>query len=101
MKLEAMMKIRMAGVRASDRKARTSLALKRAPSTFCFRSKANLTRLRQSRTTRRTRTIRLRLKRANTARLEARGICDERIQTLNLHQEARRRPTAHKATRTC
>ena len=35
MKLEAMIKIRMPGARASERKARTSFALKRAPSTLC------------------------------------------------------------------
>jgi hypothetical protein len=39
MKLDAMMKIRMPGVRASARKVRTSLALKRAPMTLWRRSK--------------------------------------------------------------
>src|SRR4030095_766733 len=82
MKFEAMMKMRMAGVRARERKARTSLVLKRAPSTFCRRSKASLTRLRKRRTTRSKKTIRFRLKRAKTARFEASGTWGLWIHTL-------------------
>src|SRR5262249_22479491 len=97
MKFEAMMKIRMAGVRARDRKATTSLALKRAPSTFWRRSKASLTRLRKRRRTRRRKTIRFRLNSANTTRFEARGTWGEWIHTLKPHQARARRaspPTA-------
>jgi hypothetical protein len=90
MKFEAMMKIRMAGVRARERKATTSLALNRAPRTFCRRSKASLTRLRKRRRTRSRKTIRFRLKRANTARFEARGTLGEWIHTLNPHQASAR-----------
>src|SRR6266446_6590126 len=82
MKFDAMMKIRMAGVSASERKARTSLALNRAPRTFCFRSKASLTRFRKSMRTSSRKTIRFRMKSANTARLDARGTWGEWIQTL-------------------
>jgi hypothetical protein len=80
-----------AGVRARERKARTSLVLKRAPSTFCRRSKASLTRLRKRRTTRRRNTIRFRLKRAKTARFEASGTWGEWIQTLKPHHASPRR----------
>src|SRR5262245_2527438 len=73
MKFEAMMKIRMAGARESERKDRTSLALKREPIPCWRRSNHSLTRLRKSRTSRSRKTIRLRLKSAKTAMLEASG----------------------------
>ena len=73
MKLEAMMKIRIAGATASERNASTSLALKRAPMTPCRRSKPSLTRLRKSRRSSRRKTTRFRLNRAKITMFEATG----------------------------
>src|SRR5262245_20195883 len=73
MKFEAMMKIRMAGARERERKDRTSLVLKCEPMPRSRRSNQSFTRLRKSRTSRSRKTIRLRLKRAKTAMLEASG----------------------------
>src|SRR5215475_10752459 len=73
MKFEAMMKIRMAGARARERKERTSLALKREPMPCCRRSNQSFTRLRKSRTSRSRKTIRLGLKRAKSTMLDATG----------------------------
>src|SRR5207249_9878158 len=99
MKLEAMMKIRIPGVRARARKVSTSLALKRAPMTLCRCSKESFTRLRNRRTSRRRKTIRLRLNSAKTIRLDAKGIwgaqigrasCRERVEVREVAVEVKR-----------
>jgi hypothetical protein len=50
MKLDAMMKIRMLGTSARERKARTSFTLKRRADTLLAALEASFTRLRKRRT---------------------------------------------------